>query len=159
MPHHNRPISRTECHRLFEPIMGMPVSLGWRGYGSAIFLELGRLSVDTDPPRNHPKGEATIMVQWSWRVEGPRSIAFGSWSTDRRMDFAIPRLAGRMVTGIEVWGRLPELSVELSGGLRLVSFMTESSQPAWSVFVAPHDWVYVDRGRLRRNTWHEDAAG
>ncbi|HYH78629.1 MAG TPA: hypothetical protein VEX86_02505 [Longimicrobium sp.] len=128
MPHHDRPISRLACQRLFAPLVGLPVSLGWRGHGSAILLELGSLAMETDPQgRTGARGESTIMIEWSWRVEAARSIAFGSWSTDRRMDFAIPRLAGRVVAGIEVWGRLPELAVELSGGLRLVSFMTEAA--------------------------------
>ena len=159
MPHDLRPISREEFHALSRHLVGMPVSRAWRGHGSAVFLELGALHVHQSPRGpTGDQGEATVMVEWSWRVEGPRSVRFGSWSTDRRMDNAIPGLAGRTVESVEAWGRIPELAVGLSGGLALVSFTTVESQPQWAVFLREGDWVFVQRGRLFRDTWHDEPG-
>src|SRR5580658_524949 len=53
---------------------GMEVSLAWKGYGSAIFLELGRLSPPRQPRGQHEQGEACLCVEWDWRVENASSI-------------------------------------------------------------------------------------
>jgi hypothetical protein len=130
------------------------VSRPWRGYGSALFLELGALREVRHHPDRPPslEGEGTVMIQWSWRVERPRSIAFGSWSTDRKMDHGIARLGGRDATGITVEGRLPELVVTLSGGLWVHAFSTVEGQPQWTVFLPDQSWITVSGGVLVRNT-------
>src|SRR5438876_8451243 len=115
----------------------MRVSHAWRGYGSALFRELGALR-PVRPPRHakgratprHPKGEATAMIEWSWRIEGARSLEFGSWSSERRINAGIRRLAD-----ITVAGRLPELVLALTGGRWVHSFMTADGQPEWVVFL------------------------
>ena len=152
-------ITAAEFHEWLAPLVGMPVSRTWRGYGSALFLELGVLHEEHRPPtRVNPeprvslKGEATVMIQWSWRVERPRSIAFGSWSTDRRMDFGISRLTGHRVEGITVEGRIPELVITLSGGLWVHAFNTSEGQPEWTVFLPDESRLEVAAGRLVRNT-------
>ena len=91
---------------------GLSVSHTWRGYGSAIFLELGKLR----PPErggSNPRGEAHVMIEWSWRVEGPRSILGGSWSGERKLTNVVAGLKGLRVTSIALEGRLPEISIEL----------------------------------------------
>jgi hypothetical protein len=152
-------ITAAELRERAAPLVGLPVSRPWRGYGSALFLELGTLREEPRPPsRANPEGgayrvgEATVMIEWSWRVERPRSIAFGSWSTDRRMDFGISRLEGHRVEGIAVEGRLPELVVALSGGLWVHAFSTVEGQPQWTLFLADGSWVTVAGGGLVRNT-------
>lgn len=68
------------------PLIGLPVAHSWRGYGSAIFLEFGALTAQTrmnGTPAN-PRGEMGLMIQWSWRIEGRRSILCGSWSDEAR---------------------------------------------------------------------------
>jgi hypothetical protein len=57
-------------------LIGKPVSHVWRGYGSAFFLEFGKLT-----PRKrksgeagNPMGELTLMVEWSWRIERKYSM-------------------------------------------------------------------------------------
>jgi hypothetical protein len=155
----DRPITAVEFQERVAPLVGLPVSRTWRGYGSALFLELGTLHEESSPPsriwprgRVSLKGEATVMIQWSWRVERPRSIAFGSWSTDRRMDFGIARLEGHRVEGITVEGRLPELVIALSGGLWVHAFNTAEGQPQWVLFLPDGSSLTVAAGRLVRNT-------
>lgn len=154
-----RRITARELEDFFAPLVGMTVSRTWRGYGSTLFLELGALHEEPHPPsRVNPegsvslKGEATVMIHWSWRVERPRSIAFGSWSTDRKMDFGITRLEGRRVERIAVEGRLPELVIALSDGVWVHAFNTSEGQPEWSVNLPDHSWIGVDGGLLVRDT-------
>lgn len=68
-------ISADEFQKLARRLVGLPVSKVWRGFGSAIFLEFGRLSRNG---AQQAKGEGTAMPEWSWRVEKARSVMFGS---------------------------------------------------------------------------------
>src|SRR4051794_7120334 len=69
-----------------DPLIGLPLSHLWRGAGSAIFLEFGRLTERTylrrDGTRPNPCGEFGLMIQWSWRIEDKASIMCGSWSEE-----------------------------------------------------------------------------
>lgn len=149
-PAHRRPIGDAEFRALSAGVAGLPLSASWRGQGSTLFLELGALTFD--PEERHPKGEWTVMISWSWRVEGPRSIHFGSWSTDPRITGGIARLAGDRVLGAAIEGRLPELAISLASGRTVRSFMTESGQPAWALFRPDGSWIEVKGGRLVHDT-------
>jgi hypothetical protein len=134
--------------------VGLEVSHTWQGYGSAIFLELGRLRrVEQE---NNPRGQYSVMVEWSWRVESPRSVEFGSWSRDRKIATGLASLQGHTVTAITVEGRLPELVIELSGGRWLHSFMTAEGQPRWVVFLPGGECISVERGGL---VWERESPG
>lgn len=141
---------------LTRPLIGLPISLPWRGHGSALFLELGALS--RRYPSGRPGADAGIMIEWSWRVERRRSIQFGSWSTDRKINSGIQRLQDHRIEEIAFGGRLPELSIRLSGALWLHSFMTAEGQPSWSVFLPDHSWLTVRRGRIVRECSDEPKS-
>ena len=115
---------------------GMPVSHVWRGYGSALFIELGKLtpSMRRDGSPSEAMGEIEIMIEWSWRIEDQRSILCGSWSDEELWAPSFARLLGQNVDDLSVFGRLPELMLSLSGGLHVSSFMTAEGDPAWTVF-------------------------
>ena len=124
-----------------KPAIGLPVSFLWRGYGSAIFLELGELSARVrrnGTKGNHPRGEWTIMIEWSWRLEGKRRIWCGSWSDEEKWMPLLERLIGSSVANFELIGRLPELLVDFSNGLHLMSLMTAEGQ---------HEWGLIDHRR------------
>jgi hypothetical protein len=146
-------ISRAQFAELTAPLLGLPVSRAWRGYGSAVFLELGAMSEYEGT--GNPRGEATVMVEWDWRVEGTRSIRFGSSSGDRKLNRGIAALAGPAVVSIAVEGRLPELAVTLADGRELRSCAAVEGQPRWTVFLLDRSWVCVERGRLYRDRSRE----
>jgi hypothetical protein len=155
-----KPISAEEFAAGIQPLIGLTVSRTWRGYGSALFLELGKLS-RAYRRTGHPKGEAGVMIEWSWRVESRAGILFGSWSGKRKMEHGILSLLGRKVEGISLTGRLPEISVRLSGGKWVHSFMTAEGQPEWGLFLPDRSWLCVRRGRLFQehdNKSHEHAG-
>jgi len=112
------------------------VSSVWRGHGSAIFLEFGELSFNSSTitgRKLQPQGASTLMIEWSWRIERPRSILGGSFSPEGRWPAMFDKLIGAKVQNIQFLGALPEVVVWLSNGLRVSSFMTADGQPAWCI--------------------------
>jgi hypothetical protein len=148
-------ISPDEFKALTKEIIGLPVSHSWRGFGSAIFLEIGELRRGSG--ENNPRGEATVMLEWSWRVERLRSIYFGSFSGDRKIANGLAKLQGLEVLDVTIEGRLPELVVRLSGNIWVHSFNTIESQPEWCLFVPTGGWVDSHVGKLRRTINADDA--
>ncbi len=118
-----------------QAMLGLPLSLIWRGYGSAIFLEFGQLAPvqRRDGTDGNPSGEYTIMMEWSWRIESRTSILGGSWSDEDGWDALFKSLIGHTVQDIALFGRLPELSISLSNEAHIASFMTSEGQPAWTL--------------------------
>jgi hypothetical protein len=117
-------------------LIGLPVSHIWRGYGSAIFLEFGALSrgrTRRDGSAGNPRGEWTLMIEWSWRVEGKRRIWCGSSSEKERWPRAFAYLMGANVKSVSLCGRLPEISLDLSNGLHVLSMMTAEGDPEWGL--------------------------
>lgn len=137
---------------LLQSIVGLPVSRVWRGHGSAIFLEFGELSTRTSRRTSQEslEGQASLMIEWSWRIERPKSILCGSWSHERRWSKALAQLVGAHVSSVECFGHLPEICVSLTNGLRVFSLMTAEGQPMWALmFRAPvSKSVCVSRGRV-----------
>jgi hypothetical protein len=136
-----------------KALIGKHVSHVWRGYGSALFLEIGRLSARKrlDGSPGQPDGELTLGIEWSWRIEKARSILGGSWSSEAKWPGFFSRLVGAEVTDFQVFGRLPEAELRLSNGLRVLSFMTSEGQPQWSLVnrTGPITQLTVANGKLR----------
>src|SRR5512135_1837095 len=122
-----RPVTEARFAELIAPLIGKRITHSWRGHGSAIFLELGLLHQSRS--RRQPHGEATIMIQWSWRIEKARSIQTGSWSSERRITSGVRALKGRRIVDVAVEGRLPELNLRLNAGIWVHSFATAEGQP------------------------------
>ena len=137
------------------PLIGLPVAHAWQGHGSAIFLEFGALA----PPRLrrdgtpcNPRGEMTLMIEWSWRIEGRRSILCGASSDEARWPRALACLTKGRVADVATFGRLPELDLTLDTGLHVVSMMTAAGNPVWTLLDqrgARSRWLCVRKGRLR----------
>jgi hypothetical protein len=119
----------------FEALIGKHVSHVWRGHGSAIFLEFGALTprIRKDKTTGQSCGQLTLMIEWSWRIERPRSILGGSWSSDGRWPRMFEKLKAATVSDGQLYGHVPEICISLSNGLRVMSFMTAEGQPEWSL--------------------------
>lgn len=119
----------------FSALLGKPVTRVWRGHGSALFIEFGELSpsrLKNGGPEN-TQGELTLMIQWGWRIERPKSILGGSWSSENRWPGIFEKIMGATVADVQLFGALPEICVTLSNGLRITSFMTAEGQPEWTI--------------------------
>src|SRR5580658_5239619 len=127
--------AQNEYATFSAPVIGLPISRVWQGYGSAIFFEFGRIqpSRRLDGSPGSPRGEWTLMIEWSWRIEGKRRIWCGSWSDGERWPRAFARLQNQAVSSISLIGRLPEIDLTLANGLHVVSMMTAEGNPAWSL--------------------------
>ncbi|MBI3677894.1 MAG: hypothetical protein HY243_14895 [Proteobacteria bacterium] len=133
------------------PLMGEPVSRVWRGHGSALFLEFGRLipNFRRDGTVSGETGRFTLMIQWSWRIEKGHSIVCGSWSDDAMWPEVFEELQAATVAGASLFGRLREIEVELSNGLHVVSFSTVEGGPQWTLFNRDQaSWISVKAGAL-----------
>jgi hypothetical protein len=145
---------RDEFDGVCAHLSGIPVTHIWRGYGSAIFIELGELKpgrlLRNGTPGN-PKGPFSLRIEWSWRIEGKRRIWCGSWSDEERWPRAFRRLLGSTVSSISLFGRLPEIDIGLSNGLHVVSMMTAEGDPRWvlSERGKPGKGFMIKAGRLR----------
>jgi hypothetical protein len=146
-----KPITETEFIQRVAPIIGKEITRAWRGLGSAIFLEIGELGEvrygTKRGERVSVKGQYTICLEWSWRVERPRSIEFGSWSTDRIITNRLRSLLGHSIADIRLFGRLPELQVEITGRRWITSYMTSEGQPEWGI-LSPDGAIVVRNGKL-----------
>jgi hypothetical protein len=132
-------------------LIGLPISHLWRGHGSAIFLEIGTLTLYTkrDGSSGEPQGEVSLGVEWSWRIEANRSIVCGSWSEEHLWQPTLDGLRGRRIKNIELFGILPEVVVTTDTDVRFVSFSTTDGQPQW--------WMTDKRGSRQRTFSVEDG--
>jgi hypothetical protein len=143
-------------------LVGLPISHVWRGYGSAIFIELGELfpRSNRDGSAGHPEGEVSLGIEWSWRIEDHAAIRCGSWSDEALWEPALDTLRGARVAQCELFGALPEIALTTDTGVRFLSFSTTDGQPQWH-FVdrrdGPERWFTVREGQLHLGDGHEPA--
>lgn len=114
-------------------LIGIQVSHAWRGHGSAVYIELGDLVARTkrDGTAGQPLGEVTLGLDWSWRFEHQNSIICGSCSEDEIWLKTVGLIPGESIEAIDLCGHLPEITVSLSNGYRVLSFATDVGQPGW----------------------------
>jgi len=137
-----------EFQALVQPLVGLPVSLPWKGYGSAIFLELGELAPLKSSRRHHNEGQACISVEWDWRVEAETRVLYGSSNSGPKIASGIMGLQGTTLHGLFLVGQVPELVVQFSNGHRLCSMSMQTGDPEWSIKLPDKRWVYAKRGSL-----------
>jgi hypothetical protein len=112
-------------------LSGQPISYVWQGHGSAIFMEFGELTPMTrrDGSPSPPRGEVTLGVEWSWRIEDDTEILCGSWSEEAIWEENLDRLRGARVERLTLFGRLSEVELATESGVRFLSFSTRDGQP------------------------------
>jgi hypothetical protein len=153
----------TAFEALAASLSGQPISYLWRGYGSAVFIEFGDLKPTTkrDGSPGHPKGQVSLGVEWSWRIEDDASIISGSWSEEELWEPSFDKLRDARVEGLTLFGGLPEIELLTSQGARFVSFSTTDGQPRWHLVdrrKSPANWFSVRQGRLHLGDGTEPAV-
>jgi hypothetical protein len=131
-------LSEQEFQDCVRVLQGLEVSLAWKGYGSAIFLELGR----------HEQGEACLCVEWDRRVENGSSILFGSSDTRPEIADGIRGLQGSRVDDIAAVGAVPEILASFSNEQRLRSMAMTIGDPQWGVRLPSGSWLSAKGGAL-----------
>ncbi len=128
---------------LIQPLIGLTVSLPWKGYGSAIFLELGRLAPLKPPRQRYNKGEACVFIEWDWRVESGSTVLYGSSNSGPKIDAGICALQGATIQSLAVVGQVPELMVYFSNGHCLRSMVMVTGDPRWSIRLEERRWLHA----------------
>jgi len=165
-------ISHSDFIEITRPIIGMRMTRPWLGYASAFLADFGKLHSETIKFKNGKvrkimKGQASIMLDCTWRLERTRTIVFGRITGSRKLAHAMKWLKGRQITGISLQGDIPELELELDSRFRLRSFMGYEGASSWCVFLRDvklfprpkqwtkkwlnrdHElWLHYNRGRL-----------
>jgi hypothetical protein len=133
---------------LTRPLIGFRVALARQRCGSALTVELGQLT-PASGPRPYLRGEASFMLEWNWRFEMESGVAFGSSSSNAFAYAQLAELRGQRVTGIYLESRLPELVVELGGGLRAHSLACVEGDPQWWLRLPDNSALHWAGGALR----------
>jgi hypothetical protein len=140
--------SADEFKVLVERLVALPVALPWKGYGSAIHLELGQLSQVTGNGRPDSRGEACIAVEWDWRVEHHGAVLYGSSNRRYAIAQGIEGLRGARVEHVSISGTVPELAVAFSNGQCLRSMVMVTGNPQWAIKLQEDRWIHAREGRL-----------
>lgn len=152
-------ITFEEFKALIGQLEGVQVSRPWRGYGSALFLELGELHPPENPRIRGPFGEACLMMEWEWRIENNRSVIFGSSNTNPSIENHLSLLLGLKLNCISVYAEPPELVVSFTNDLRLRSMVMCSGDPQWAVKLLDATWLSFEHGSFVRRTGNEPGRG
>jgi hypothetical protein len=132
-----------------RPLIGLPVSLPWKGYGSAVFFELGDRSPLESKRAHHNKGAACISIEWDWRVEAGGTVLYGSSNSRPRIEAGIRALQSETIDSMSVAGQVPELVVRFSNGHCLKSMVMVTGDPEWSIRTLDGQWIYVRDGKIQ----------
>ena len=144
----DRKISDEELQKHLTLLKGKMVSHPWKGYGSAIFLELGQLTKPTSSKGVNDAGEACITIEWDWRVESKEAVLFGSSNSQPKIQKGLETIRGLTIADIFVWGDIPELTVKFSNGYSLRSMVMVTGDPEWGIKVAKNNYIYPKKGEL-----------
>lgn len=150
--------SPDEVNTMAQSLIGLEVTLPWKGHGSTIFLELGELSTRKSKRGDWEVGEAHISVNWDWRVELGAIIKFGSSLEGSKIERGLRSLQGVKVQNIYIQGRIPEMVVEFSSGHILRSMVMVPGGPEWTLKLGPEKYLHPYRGSIVIGTGNEPGG-
>lgn len=132
---------------LTAALTGLRVSRPWKGYGSAVFLDLGELREVQDHRRRLVEGESCISIEWDWRLELGSSIVGGSSDSGPAIQSYLKLLRDSTIESVEVQGVVPELVVRFSTRHVLRSMAMCRGDPQWHI-KTPMGCLYAQEGIL-----------
>ena len=143
-------LNKSEIEAYLQKCVNLPISDAWMGYGTAIFLELGKLYKRKDNRTYTLKGNGriSIMIEWSWRLESNKSIITGSFDTKKKMGNELNKLIGKSIKEISIFGRIPEICVNINQNRWLCSYATEKGQPEWAILFKKKGYLEVKKGKI-----------
>jgi hypothetical protein len=118
------------------PLVGLPVTHIWRGYGTALYLEFGDLHPRrlSDGSSGNPTGDWELLIASGWRIEGRGLALCDSESDDSHWQEVFRGLMNATVEVVSLVGELPEIALALSNELRLISMTGAQRSPQWTLF-------------------------
>jgi hypothetical protein len=139
------------------PLIGMPVTHIWRGYGTALFLEFGDLHPRRllDGSSGNPAGDWELMITSGWRIEERGLALCDSESDDSRWQQVFRRLMNTKVERTSLIGEPSEVAVDFSNEFQLISMTVAQDSPHWTLFdnrKNPATWAAIKSGALKVET-------
>ena len=125
-------------------LVGMELSHIWRGHGTALFLEFGKLSerLRKDGSVGNPRGEISVGLEFGWRIEVDRRVVA---ATARDLwPEVFKGLQGKCASWIELFGEVPELRLVLDQQERLLTFSLDDDGPEWALTEHPLEPASMD---------------
>jgi hypothetical protein len=135
-----------QLDELLRPLLGLVVSFPRRWYGTALQMDLGELADSETRSGCPPHGQASVAVEWDWRIENDTGIVCGSSNSNPEMDAHLAAIRGLEVRALSVDGSPPELVVGFSNGLRLRSMSLTSGDPRWRIRLPDGTYVLCEAG-------------
>ena len=139
-------LSVEQANDLLQSLVGLPISKPWKGYGSAVFFELGPLT--DEPGHKKSQGQSCINLNWDWRVEGPTQILFGSSNTGPKISDGLSDLLECKIVELTLSGNLPELHARTSSDLRIISASMTAGDPQWNIRLNSESWMECQNGKI-----------
>ena len=152
-----KPISRPEFYELVQPLLGMPVSRVWKGFSTALFLELGELHPwDIGKGRKSKRGEAHISIEWNWRVESRTKVLIGSDQSHWAINKYIRLLKGLEIVTIALDDEVKnDLIVQFSEEIQLQTSRLTSGDGEWLIWLKDGTLLEYERHGLVRGDGHD----
>lgn len=115
-------------------MIGQTILHVWQIHGSTLFLECGDpdLPMRRDGLTEQPLGHYSVMIEGGWRIADGASILFDR-SGENDVSGIGQALTGGKIEDLRLAGNPPELSVHISGGIRVIS-AADGEQPGWRLF-------------------------
>lgn len=141
---------------LFSQTNGLTVSHAWRGYGSALFLEMGELTdsilLRRDGSQRNPTGQVSVCLYDGWLILADQKPVYTTEVDESLWADLLAFCVGRFVMKIEVAGNQPELRIRLSGEIEIKACSQEDRSADWAVAfqrMMPPQWLYLNQGEVR----------
>jgi len=150
-------ISEADFRESISPLIGLPISRPWLGYGSALFLELGDLSPPNHGGQVSEKGDYAIFINWDWRVESTSQVLFGSSNDRKEINAGLAGLKDSKIISLEINGPIAEISLNLSNGSTLKSMVMHSGNPQWNIRVGDKTWIWWTKGVFYSGAGEDDS--
>ena len=146
---HLKKLSQEEVENSIASLIGLPISKPWQGYGSAVFFELGKLKTETtDRGKRYGVGQASIRIEWDWRVKDSRSILYGSSNSYPEIGKGLVDLQSVRIQSIEFENDVLDIRVKLSNGQTIQSATMTTGQPQWSLRLEDGNYIFPKAGGL-----------
>jgi len=148
------PIDRMYVEESLRRLDGMYVSSLWKGYGSALFMEL----TDRIPSSNEEKADAHIFIGYNWRFEHGPTILCGSGDPARNIAAFTDGFVGHAIASIECVGDVGELVITLRDGSIARTFQRNASSDAWHVVLPDRYSLSFEEGRYTISNYDDPGS-
>ena len=137
----NTEFTKLELQNVFTKIKGHLIRATWKGYGSTIFIESGRLKKEMGS--NHHRGEYSFMIEPDWEMFNGKLVFVSSRSNYDRIHDILSAMLGKRIREVRIVGFYrPTLTIKLNNGFILkVKSNKSQDEASWSLKIPDGKWL------------------